>query len=75
MTLLRLPLGCLTWTILRLAIVAAALIGGYLLVVKPLFEEADKAARPATHRLERVERCAEHAHGDAHRLLHCSARF
>jgi hypothetical protein len=60
---------------LRLAIVVAVLIGGYLLVAKPLFEEADKAVRPATHRLDRVKRCAEHAHGDAHRLLRCSAKF
>jgi hypothetical protein len=60
---------------LRLAIVAAVLIGGYLLVAKPLLDDANKAIRPATHRIDRVRRCVEHAHGDAHRVFHCSAKF
>jgi hypothetical protein len=74
-TLLRLPLGCLTWTILRLTILAAVLVTGYLLVAKPLFDKADKAVRPATHRLDRLGRCIEHADGNAHKVFRCSAKF
>jgi hypothetical protein len=74
-TLLRLPLGCLTWSILRLTILAAVLVGGYFLVAKPLIDRADKAGHGATHRVDRVKRCLEHSDGNAHRLLRCSAKF
>jgi len=70
-TLLRLPLGCLTWTILRLTVAAAVLVAAYLLVVKPLLDKGDDAH----HRLDRVSRCVEHANGNAHRILRCSAKF
>jgi hypothetical protein len=74
-TLLRLPLGCLTWTILRLAIIAAVLVGGYLLAVRPLIDKADTVVGPATRRIDRLDRCIAHAHGNAHRLYRCSAKF
>jgi hypothetical protein len=74
-TLLRLPLGCLTWTILRLAILAAALVAGYLLVVRPLLEDAGKAVRPATQRIDRIDRCLANAHGNPHRVYRCTAKF
>jgi hypothetical protein len=74
-TLLRLPLGCLTWTILRLTIAAAVLIAAYLVAVRPLLEGADRAAAPVTHRIERINRCIERAHGDTHRIIRCSAKF
>ncbi len=74
MSLLRLPLGCLTWSILRLAILAAGLLAAYLLVARPLLDDADRAIRPATHRIERVDRCLAHAHGDTHRLYRCTVR-
>jgi hypothetical protein len=74
-TLLRLPLGCLTWSILRLTILAAVLVTAYLLAVKPLIDDADKAVRPATHRLDRISRCVERADGNAHKIFRCSAKF
>ena len=74
-TLLRLPLGCLTWSILRLTILAAVLVLAYLLVARPLLDKADEAGRGATHRLDRVSRCLEQADGNAHRLLRCSSKF
>jgi hypothetical protein len=70
-TLLRLPLGCLTWSILRLTILAAVLVTAYLLVVRPLIDRGEKA----TNRVDRVGRCLEHAHGNAHKLLRCGAKF
>ena len=45
MALLRTPLGCLTATIVRLALIAAIALAGYLLVAKPLLDKADKAIR------------------------------
>jgi len=60
---------------LRLSILAAGLLVAYLLVVRPLFDDAGKAVRPATHRLERLGRCLAHAHGDSHRVYRCTARF
>jgi hypothetical protein len=74
-TLLRIPLGCLSWTILRLTILAVALIAGWLLVAKPLIEEGGDAVRPATHRLNRLSHCVEKADGNAHRIFRCSAKF
>jgi hypothetical protein len=70
-TLLRLPLGCLTWSILRLTILAAVLVTAYLLVVKPLIDKGEKA----TNRVDRVGRCVEHAQGNPHKILRCSAKF
>jgi hypothetical protein len=43
--LLRTPLGCLTATILRLALIAAIGLAGYLLVAKPLLDKADNAIK------------------------------
>jgi hypothetical protein len=43
--LLRTPLGCLTATIVRLALIAAIALAGYLLVVKPLLDKADNAIK------------------------------
>ena len=45
MALLRTPLGCLTATIVRLALIAAIAIAAYLLVVKPLLDKADDAIK------------------------------
>jgi hypothetical protein len=59
---------------LRLAILAALLIGAYLLVAKPLFDQADRAVSPVTRRVDRLGHCAERAHGDAHRLYRCVAK-
>ena len=71
MTLLRLPLGCLTWSILRLTILAAVLVAAYLLVAKPLIDKGEKA----TNRVDRVGRCVERAQGNAHKIFRCSAKF
>jgi hypothetical protein len=43
--LLRTPLGCLTATIVRLAMIAAVAIAGYLLIAKPLIDRADTAIK------------------------------
>ncbi len=45
MALLRTPLGCLTATIVRLALIAAIALAAYLLVVKPLLDKADSAIK------------------------------
>ncbi len=74
-TLLRLPLGCLTWSILRLTILAAVLVTAYLVVAKPLIDQADKAVRPAADRVDKLSRCIENANGNAHRVFRCTAKF
>ncbi len=45
MALLRTPFGCLTATIVRLALIAAIAVAGYLLVAKPLLDKADNAIK------------------------------
>jgi hypothetical protein len=59
---------------LRLAILAALLIGAYLLVARPLLDKGEKAVSPVTRRVDRLGRCAERAHGDAHRLYRCAVK-
>ncbi len=49
MALLRIPLGCLASIVVRLALIAAILLAGYLLVAKPLLSKADHAIRSTTH--------------------------
>jgi hypothetical protein len=49
MALLRIPLGCLASIFVRLVLIAAILLAGYLFVAKPMLNKADHAIRSATH--------------------------
>jgi hypothetical protein len=73
--LLRIPLGCLTSTILRLAAIAAVLVLGYLFIVKPVLDKTGKEIGAGARATERLTTCIAHSHGNLLRLHRCAQRF
>jgi hypothetical protein len=73
--LLRIPLGCLTSTILRLAMITAVLVLGYLFIVKPALDKANDEVGSGAQKTERLTTCIAHSHGNILRLHRCAVRF
>lgn len=72
MALLRILLGSLTSTVLRLALTLGALLLVYLLLIKPAL---DSAGETVHRKGEKLMHCVEHANGSARRLQRCARRF
>jgi cell division protein ZapA (FtsZ GTPase activity inhibitor) len=81
MALLLAPLRWLTSSIIRLAILAAILVGAYLLLLKPAIDSGEKKVRHTLHSLEkraspqRLEHCIKHADGDVDKMKRCARLF
>ena len=75
MFLLRRLLGGFTSSILRLAIVAAALLLCYLLVVAPALDRAGEAIDSTRAKPQKLVECFKRSHGDVKRLRRCAGHL
>jgi hypothetical protein len=81
MALLLAPLRWLTSSIIRLAILAAIVVVGYLALLKPAIDSGKKQVSETLHSLEkkadpkRLEHCIDHADGDLAKLKRCARVF
>ena len=81
MALLLAPLRWLTSSIIRLAVLAAILVGAYLLLLKPAIDSGEKTVRHTLHSLEKraspkhLEHCIGNADGDVDKMKRCARLF
>ncbi|MBS1677968.1 MAG: hypothetical protein JST08_11335 [Actinobacteria bacterium] len=81
MALLLAPLRWLTSSIIRLAILAAILVVGYLTLLKPAIDSGQKTVRDTLHSLEkraspkRLEHCIGRADGNLEKIKRCARLF
>jgi hypothetical protein len=73
--LLRSLFRGITSSILRLAILAGALVLAYLLVAKPLLDSAGDAVKATESRPRKVIHCIGQSNGDVERIKRCTRHF